>query len=160
MCSSDLQVQCVTRWREMRRPASSRSQRGMTTSVAAPDPLRAVGDRLYFMEVLTQLHDAVNSWSKLIGQSLTSTRTLPNLQRNGLPLQVVSWNTKEVVIWVEALGLAEWKPAFEKHLIQGDVMFALTEPAFLEIGVTKIGDRLYQDQSVKAALLKDRKSVV
>ena len=47
-----------------------------------------IGDRLYFMEVLTQLHDAVNSWSKMLGQSLSSTRTLPNLQRNGLPLQV------------------------------------------------------------------------
>jgi hypothetical protein len=56
---------------------------------------------------------------------------------------VVSWNSKEVSIWVEALGLAEWKPAFEKHRVQGDVMFALSEPALLEIGVTKIGDRLY-----------------
>ena len=44
---------------------------------------------------------------------------------------------------MEALGLAEWKPAFEKHRVQGDVMFALSEPALLEIGVTKIGDRLY-----------------
>ena len=49
--------------------------------------MKKIGDRLYFMEVLTQLHDAVNSWSKMIGQSLSSTRTLPNLQRNGLPLQ-------------------------------------------------------------------------
>ena len=157
--------------------------------------MKKIGDRLYFMEVLTQLHDAVNSWSKMIGQSLSSTRTLPNLQRNGLPLQaglapgpgpgsspspspgpaavgvswnskavlcslwlyslwlyslwlyslwqVVSWNSKEVSIWVEALGLAEWKPAFEKHRVQGDVMFALSEPALLEIGVMKIGDRLY-----------------
>ena len=80
--------------------------------------MRRIGDRLYFMEVLTQLHDAVNSWSKMLGQSLSSTRTLPNLQRNGLPLQVVSWNTKEVLIWIEALGLAEWKPVFEKHRIQ------------------------------------------
>ena len=44
---------------------------------------------------------------------------------------------------MEALGLAEWKPAFEKHRVQGDVMFALSEPALLEIGVMKIGDRLY-----------------
>ena len=80
--------------------------------------MKKIGDRLYFMEVLTQLHDAVNSWSKMIGQSLSSTRTLPNLQRNGLPLQVVSWNTKEVLIWIEALGLAEWKPVFERHRIQ------------------------------------------
>ena len=41
-------------------------------------------------QLLTQLHDAVNSWSKAIGQSLSSTRTLPNLQRNGLPLQARS----------------------------------------------------------------------
>lgn len=75
--------------------------------------------RLAATQVLTQLHDAVNSWSKLIGQSLSSTRTLPNLQRNGLPLQVVSWSVKEVSIWIEALGLSEWKPAFEKHRIQG-----------------------------------------
>ena len=102
-----------------------------------------IGDRLYFMEVLTQLHDAVNAWAKLIGQPLSSTRTLPNLQRAGLPLQVVGWSVKEVSLWVEALGLAEWKPQFERHRIQGDVMFSLNEPGLVEIGVGKIGDRLY-----------------
>ena len=103
-----------------------------------------IGDRLYFMEVLTQLHDATNrapplahrpplrsgggtatrafagrspttaarlpvltrlcsdalvigcaGLSKTMGQ-LASTRTLPNLQRSGLPLEVVSWSVKEV----------------------------------------------------------------
>ena len=56
--------------------------------------MKKIGDRLYFMEVLTQLHDAVNSWSKMIGQSLSSTRTLPNLQRNGRPVIFRLWCVK------------------------------------------------------------------
>ena len=32
-------------------------------------------------QVLTQLHDATNAWSRAIGQQLTATRSLPNLGR-------------------------------------------------------------------------------
>ena len=101
-----------------------------------------IGDRLYFMEVLTQLHDATNRLAKTVGQ-LASVRTLPNLQRAGLPTEVVSWSVKEVAGFLRALGLSEWTEAFLKHRIQGDVMFSLTEPTLLEMGVSKIGDRLY-----------------
>ena len=51
--------------------------------------MHKIGDRLYFMEVLTQLHDATNRLSKSVG-TLASSRSLPNLQRAGLPLEVVS----------------------------------------------------------------------
>jgi len=101
-----------------------------------------IGDRLYFMEVLTQLHDATNRLAKTVGQ-LASTRSLPNLQRAGLPIEVVSWSVKEVAGFLRALGLSEWTEVFLKHRIQGDVMFSLTEATLSEMGVTRIGDRLY-----------------
>ena len=80
--------------------------------------------------------------SKTIGQ-LSSSRSLPNLQRAGLPLEVVSWSVKEVVGFLRALGLGEWTEAFLTHRIQGDVMFSLKEETLVEMGVSKIGDRLY-----------------
>jgi len=104
--------------------------------------MRKIGDRLYFMEVLTQLHDATNRLSKTVGQ-LSSSRSLPNLHRAGLPLEVVSWSVKEVAAFLRALGLGEWQETFLKHRIQGDIMFSLTEPTLAEMGVSKIGDRLY-----------------
>jgi len=104
--------------------------------------MNKIGDRLYFMEVLTQLHDSTNRLAKTVGQ-LASTRSLPNLQRAGLPIEVVSWSVKEVAGFLRALGLAEWTEAFLKHRIQGDVMFSLTEATLAEMGVKRIGDRLY-----------------
>ena len=98
-----------------------------------------IGDRLYFMEELTQLHDATNNWSKMLNVQLTSSRSLPNLRRNGLPLQVVSWSVREVSRWVEALGLKEWAQIFTAHRIQGDVMFSLKEDALKEMGINRIG---------------------
>ena len=105
--------------------------------------MRKIGDRLYFMEVLTQLHDATNAWSRAVGQQLTSTRTLPNLNRAGLPLEVVSWSLKEVAGFLRALGLGEWQEMFTEHRIQGDTMFSLKEENLVEMGVSRIGDRLY-----------------
>lgn len=101
-----------------------------------------IGDRLYFMEVLTQLHDATNRLAKQMGQ-LASVRSLPNLQRAGLPMEVVSWSAREVAGFLRALGLSEWTEAFLTHRIQGDTMFSVTEPTLAEMGVSKIGDRLY-----------------
>ena len=98
-----------------------------------------IGDRLYFMEELTQLHDATNNWSKMLNVQLTSSRSLPNLRRNGLPLQVVSWSVREVSRWVEALGLKEWAQIFTAHRIQGDVMFSLKEDTLKEMGINRIG---------------------
>eukprot|EP00965_Chrysotila_dentata_P161290 5326101-Pleurochrysis_carterae.AAC.1 len=102
-----------------------------------------IGDRLYFMEELTQLHESTKAWSKALNVQLTSTRSLPDLQRVGLPIQAVSWSVKEVAAWVKALGLPEWVDAFEQHRIQGDVMFSLNEENLKEMGVTAAGDRLY-----------------
>ena len=102
-----------------------------------------IGDRLYFMEVLTQLHDATNRLAKYTGGQLSSSRSIPNLQKSGLPLEVVSWSVKEVAKFLGALGLAEWTEVFLTHRIQGDVMFSLTEVTLAEMGVSKIGDRLY-----------------
>lgn len=104
--------------------------------------MRKIGDRLYFMEVLTQLHDATNRLAKTVGQ-LASSRSLPNLQRAKLPLEVVSWSVREVVTFLNALSLGEWAENFLTHRIQGDTMFSLTEVLLAEMGVHKIGDRLY-----------------
>jgi len=102
-----------------------------------------IGDRLYFMEELTQLHDQTNALAKTYKMQFASPRTLPNIQRSGLPSQVVSWSVKEVAVWVKALGLAEWVENFKRHRIQGDVMFSLNEVSLKEMGVNRIGDRLY-----------------
>ena len=45
--------------------------------------------------------------------------------------------------WVEALGLHEWAPLFLSHRVQGDVMFSLTEVSLKEMGMARIGDRLF-----------------
>jgi len=39
--------------------------------------------------------------------------------------------------------MKEWVDNFQAHRIQGDVMFSLTEPTLKEMGVNRIGDRLY-----------------
>ena len=49
----------------------------------------------------------------------------------------------QVAGFLRALGLAEWTETFLTHRIQGDVMFSLTEVTLAEMGVAKIGDRLY-----------------
>ena len=45
--------------------------------------------------------------------------------------------------WVEALGLHEWAHLFLSHRVQGDVMFSLTEVTLKEMGMARIGDRLF-----------------
>ncbi len=105
--------------------------------------MRRIGDRLYFMEELTQLHDATNAWSKMLGTPLASPRRLPILRKVGLPSQAVGWTVREVTKWVRELGQTEWLALFERHRVQGDVMFSLTEPTLKEMGVSRIGDRLY-----------------
>ena len=93
------------------------------------------------MEVLTQLHDATNRWQDR--RPAPVSRSLPNLQRAKLPLEVVSWSVREVVTFLNALGLGEWAENFLTHRIQGDTMFSLKEELLKEMGVAKIGDRLY-----------------
>ena len=102
-----------------------------------------IGDRLYFMEVLTQLHDAVNAYSKLKGVALTSSRSLPKLSHHRLPSEVVSWSVREVATWIRALGLPDYYDVLVPHRVQGDVMFSLKETDLAEIGIERIGDRLY-----------------
>ena len=50
---------------------------------------------------------------------------------------------KEVAHWVSELGLEQWSTTFLAHRIQGDVMFSLKEETLKEMGVERIGDRLY-----------------
>ena len=102
--------------------------------------MHAIIDSIY---ASSQLHEATSAWAKALNTALASTRKLPNLQRAGLPVEVVSWSVKEVAHWVSELGLAQWSTAFLAHRIQGDVMFSLKEETLKEMGVDRIGDRLY-----------------
>ena len=60
--------------------------------------MQIVGSRLYFMNVLSQLHAATVVRTRATGQLPTSSRTptLLSLQRAGLPIEVTSWSAKQV----------------------------------------------------------------
>ena len=103
--------------------------------------LTVVGDRLYFIELLTQLYDDIVSWSTSIGIQL-ATHPVPPLRELGLALQPTAWSVKDVCKVVKAVGLEEYLDLFVEHRIQGDVLFSLTEENLKEMGVDKIGDRL------------------
>jgi len=100
-----------------------------------------VGDRLYFVELLTQLYDDIVNWSSKIGVQL-ATHPVPPLHEIGLKLQPTAWSVKDVCKVLKAVGLEEYIHLFVEHRIQGDVLFNLTEENLKEMGVEKIGDRL------------------
>ena len=100
-----------------------------------------VGDRLYFVELLTQLYDDIVQWSSSIGVQL-ATHPVPPLRQLGLSLQPTSWSVKDVCKVINAVGLGEYMELFVEHRVQGDVLFNLTEENLKEMGVDKVGDRL------------------
>ncbi|EOD41891.1 hypothetical protein EMIHUDRAFT_431858 [Emiliania huxleyi CCMP1516] len=100
-----------------------------------------VGDRLYFIELLTQLYDDIVAWSSKIGVQL-ATHPVPPLRQIGLTLQPTTWSVKDVCKVLKAVGLEEYVELFVEHRIQGDVLFNLTEENLKEMGIEKIGDRL------------------
>jgi len=103
--------------------------------------LTIVGDRLYFIDLLTQLYDDIVAWSSAIGVQL-ATHPVPPLRKIGLSLQPTSWTVKDVCKVLKAVGLEEYMELFVEHRVQGDVLFNLTEENLKEMGVDKIGDRL------------------
>ena len=100
-----------------------------------------VGDRLYFVEVLTQLYDDIVNWSAALGIQL-ATHPVPPLRKLGLPLTPTSWSVKDVCKVLKAVNLGEYMELFVEHRVQGDVLFSLTEENLKEMGVSKVGDRL------------------
>ncbi|KAL3908184.1 MAG: hypothetical protein SGPRY_009895 [Prymnesium sp.] len=91
---------------------------------------------------------------------IEAVRKTPGLREIGLPQNVFIWSAKDVATWLKALGLGEYAPAFEsnklqalglgewqelvmKHRVQGDVMFSLKEETLAEMGMSRIGDRLF-----------------
>ena len=100
-----------------------------------------VGDRLYFVEVLTQLYDDIVNWSAALGIQL-ATHPVPPLRKLGLSLQPTSWTVKDVCKVLKAVNLGEYMELFVEHRVQGDVLFNLTEENLKEMGVDKVGDRL------------------
>lgn len=76
------------------------------------------GDRLYFVELLTQLYDDIVNWSSKIGVQL-ATHPVPPLHEIGLKLQPTSWSVKDVCKVLKAVGLEEYIHLFVEHRIQG-----------------------------------------
>eukprot|EP00908_Phaeocystis_cordata_P019726 Transcript_31326.p1 GENE.Transcript_31326~~Transcript_31326.p1 ORF type:complete len:402 (-),score=195.63 Transcript_31326:109-1272(-) len=103
--------------------------------------LTIVGDRLYFIDLLTQLYDDIVAWSAAIGVQL-ATHPVPPLRKLGLSLQPTSWTVKDVCKVLKAVGLEEYMELFVEHRVQGDVLFNLTEENLKEMDIDKIGDRL------------------
>jgi hypothetical protein len=79
-----------------------------------------VGDRLYFIEVLTQLYDDIVNWSAALGIQL-ATHPVPPLRKLGLSLQPTSWTVKDVCKVLKAVNLGEYIELFVEHRVQGDV---------------------------------------
>jgi len=82
--------------------------------------LTIVGDRLYFIDLLTQLYDDIVAWSSAIGVQL-ATHPVPPLRKIGLSLQPTSWTVKDVCKVLKAVGLEEYMELFVEHRVQGDV---------------------------------------
>ena len=76
------------------------------------------GDRLYFVELLTQLYDDIVNWSSKIGVQL-ATHPVPPLHEIGLKLQPTAWSVKDVCKVLKAVGLEEYIHLFVEHRIQG-----------------------------------------
>jgi len=119
---------------------------GGTVFLLTEDHLRdlgftLVGDRLYFIELLTQLYDDIVAWSASLGVQL-ATHPVPPLRQLGLSLQPTSWSVKDVCKVLNAVGLGEYMELFVEHRVQGDVLFNLTEENLKEMGIEKVGDRL------------------
>jgi hypothetical protein len=100
-----------------------------------------VGDRLYFIELLTQLYDDIVNWSSALGIQL-ATHPVPPLKKLGLSNQPTSWTVKDLCKVLKAVNLGEYIDIFVEHRVQGDVIFSLTEQNLAEMGVDKVGDRL------------------
>ena len=66
-----------------------------------------VGDRLYFVEVLTQLYDDIVNWSAALGIQL-ATHPVPPLRKLGLSQNPTSWTVKDVCKVLKAVNLGEY----------------------------------------------------
>ena len=73
-----------------------------------------VGDRLYFVEVLTQLYDDIVNWSAALGIQL-ATHPVPPLRKLGLSQNPTSWTVKDVCKVLKAVNLGEYAPRPHRH---------------------------------------------
>ena len=80
---------------------------------------------------------------KSADDAAAAVRRSPNLRDLGLPQNVFVWSAKDVGVWLGALGLGEYAAAFADNKLQGDVIFLLLESHLQDLGMSKIGDRLY-----------------
>lgn len=82
---------------------------------------------------------------------VSAVRKATNLRELGLPQNVFVWSAKDVGTWLTSLGLGEYAPAFESNKLQGDVIFLLLESHLVDMGMRRIGDRLYFMEACRSA---------
>ncbi|CAH1781221.1 unnamed protein product [Owenia fusiformis] len=69
------------------------------------------------------------------------------LSQIGIP--VTEWGVEEVGMWLEALGLTEYKEAFQQDDIRGAELLQLERRDLKELGVTKVGHLKRIQQGIK-----------
>lgn len=65
-------------------------------------------------------------------------RKSPSPREIGLTPNVFLWSVKDVGLWLTALGLGVYAPAFEENRLQGDVIFLLLESHLTAMGMKKV----------------------
>lgn len=51
---------------------------------------------------------------------------------------LISWTTSDVGVWLDKIGLGEYKPDFSAQLITGTDLLDITDADLVELGVSKI----------------------
>lgn len=62
---------------------------------------------------------------------------------------VTSWTNHHVRDWLESLNCGLWYKAFEENHIAGDILLECDSDSLRDLGITKVGDRIRIQQSLK-----------
>ncbi|KAF6028537.1 SHANK2 [Bugula neritina] len=59
------------------------------------------------------------------------------------------WSTGEVEVWLDAIGLGEYKAVFAENCIEGETLISLSKADVKELGVEKVGHRVKLDKEIR-----------
>jgi len=59
------------------------------------------------------------------------------------------WSTGEVGVWLDAIGLGEYKAVFAENCIEGETLISLSKADVKELGVEKVGHRVKLDKEIR-----------
>lgn len=62
---------------------------------------------------------------------------------------MIEWTCVEVLCWLDALGLSEYRDAFRTRRISGRALSKFDRTAFTQLGVTRIGHRQKMETSIR-----------